>query len=145
MEFNDYQQRAYKALGLHDNPKDRANNWCLGLSGEVGEVQELIKHHYYGGEPLDKEKLAKEIGDVLWYANALASHFGLSLNQIAALNVAKLEHRHNDGVFSMDSSLARHKKEANFKDTEVYRQIVLALGCIPVDASIRNGGYRHEE
>ena len=145
MELKYYQQRAYKALGEHDDAKDRANNWCLGLSGEVGEVEELIKHHYYGGEKLNKVKLAKELGDVLWYINALASHFGLSMNMIATMNIAKLDHRHSDGVFSSEGSLNRHMKETEFKETDIYRTILLGLEKSPVEESIRNGGYHHGE
>jgi len=69
----------------------------IGLCGEVGEVAELIKKHLYHGKSLDKDMLAKEIGDVLWYLNYCASVFGLSMNDIAQKNVEKLMARYPNG------------------------------------------------
>lgn len=70
----------------------------LGLAGESGEVFELIKRHYRDGVPFDREKLKKEVGDVLWYVAMLATDLGLSLDEIAAANVAKLRDRASRGV-----------------------------------------------
>jgi NTP pyrophosphatase (non-canonical NTP hydrolase) len=145
MDFMQYQVSAYRALGTHDNPKDRANNWCLGLAGEVGEVEEVLKHHYYGGEPLSKDKLAKELGDVLWYLNAIASHHGMCLNIIAKLNLGKLEHRHTQDQFSVDSSQNRHSKENDWMNTEEYKILRHQLQYCLVDSKIINGGYRNEK
>lgn len=36
----------------------------LGLTGEAGEVAELLKKHVGHGHALDRDKLAKELGDV---------------------------------------------------------------------------------
>lgn len=43
----------------------------LGLVGEGGEVCDLVKKHVLHGHALDKAKLIKELGDVLWYNIAL--------------------------------------------------------------------------
>lgn len=52
-----------------DEPFDRALSLCgLGLSGEAGEVADLIKKYFYHGKPFDRAKLIEEAGDVLWYA-----------------------------------------------------------------------------
>ena len=39
----------------------------------------------------------EELGDVLWYVAGLASHYGLSLDDIMAGNVAKLNARYPNG------------------------------------------------
>lgn len=41
---------------------------ALGIAGETGEVCDLVKKHIGHGHPLDKSKLVKELGDLLWYA-----------------------------------------------------------------------------
>lgn len=65
----------------------------LGLVGEAGEVSEPIKKQLRGDGPLDRGKLALELGDVMHYACAIADHFGLDMEHILNLNVAKIEGR----------------------------------------------------
>ena len=45
-----------------------------------------------------REELKKEIGDVLWYAAGLSAELGLSLEDVAAFNIAKLQSRKERGV-----------------------------------------------
>ena len=75
---------------------------ALGLGG----YQELIKKHAFHGNGLDRDKAAKELGDVLWYLARAAADHGFRLSEIAALNVAKLRARYPDG-FSAAASEAR--------------------------------------
>lgn len=53
--------------------------FALGLTGETGEVAEVLTH---GHVLAPKEQLRKEIGDVLWYVTGLAHTFGLSLSEL---------------------------------------------------------------
>ena len=75
---------------------------ALGLAGESGEVCEKIKKYLRGDYTLsDEEKieeLEKEIGDVLWYLANLASDLHLSLEDIANMNIEKLQDRKNRNV-----------------------------------------------
>ena len=69
----------------------------LGLSGETGEVADKVKKIIRDKEgkisAKDSLDLAKELGDVLWYLATSARYLGLSLDEIAASNIAKLESR----------------------------------------------------
>ena len=48
--------------------------------------------------PDDKrESIALEVGDVLWYCAALAHDIGMTLEDVAKMNVAKLQSRQNRG------------------------------------------------
>lgn len=93
MNFEQY-QIVTSNMPLYDDP-------ALGLPGEVGEVLELIKKDRRPGErrkPIDREKLVKELGDVLWYLTRIATDYDIDLEEIAVVNVAKLEKRHREAA-----------------------------------------------
>lgn len=79
---------------------------CLGLCGETGELTDCLKKVVAHGHPLDKAAVAKELGDVLWYAAELASTLGLSLQDVAEKNIRKLQSRYPLG-FSHAASVNR--------------------------------------
>lgn len=95
MTFEEYQQAA---MSTAIYPTDKAILYpALGLCGEAGEVAEKIKKTIRdaGGE-FDEERrraVAFEVGDVLWYAAAIARDLGISLDEIARMNLAKLAAR----------------------------------------------------
>lgn len=69
----------------------------LGLVSESGEVADRVKRierddHGVVTEEKRRE-IAGELGDVLWYVAQVASEFKLSLDEIAAQNIAKLAGR----------------------------------------------------
>jgi len=78
----------------------------LKLAGEAGEVAEklgklLRDDGLRPGDALSgaqRDALAKEIGDVLWYVANLAADLGLDLNEVAAANLEKLASRQRRGV-----------------------------------------------
>jgi NTP pyrophosphatase (non-canonical NTP hydrolase) len=77
---------------------------ALGLAGEAGEVAEHAKKAIRddAGEVSDERraKMAKELGDVLWYVAQLASELELDLDEVAQANLDKLLSRQQRGVLS---------------------------------------------
>ncbi len=65
----------------------------LGLAGEVGSLLSEHKKHLREGDRyrVFTDHVAEEIGDILWYLANIAGKSGLSLGDIAAENLAKLE------------------------------------------------------
>jgi NTP pyrophosphatase (non-canonical NTP hydrolase) len=129
MEFKNYQEGTTKTFKPHrelTTKEAEILDWAIGLPGEVGEVSELIKHNIFHNEPIDKMKLAKEIGDVLWYVAALCKSYDIPMDACAALNLAKLEHRHG-GSFSFANSADRHAREEKFEETNIYKELKSAI------------------
>lgn len=84
---------------------------AIGMCGEAGEVSELVKKYAYHGHTIDREHLARELGDVLWYVSYMADLFGYSLGEIMAMNQEKLAKRYPDGKF--DEERSRNRKEGD--------------------------------
>ena len=93
MNFNEYQKHA-RSTAIY--PKEYKVIYpALGLCGEAGEVADKIKKTIRGDRPLEEVigNIADELGDVLWYLAILADDLGITLDQIAHWNVAKLNRR----------------------------------------------------
>lgn len=70
----------------------------LGLMGEAGEVAEKIKKMIRDDTRFTPYEIVKELGDVVFYATALANYYGSSLNEMLMLNIDKLDSREKRGV-----------------------------------------------
>ena len=86
----------------------RLLNGAAGLCGESGEVMDLIKKHLFQGHELDKEHVAKELGDVAWYLAVAADAIGYDLEFILKMNIDKLRSRYPGEGF--DSERSKHRK-----------------------------------
>lgn len=81
-------------------------NGVLGLTGEAGEVADIVKKALFQGHELDEEHLVEEIGDCLWYIAELATALGITLDDVAKRNIDKLRRRYPDG-FDAERSVNR--------------------------------------
>jgi NTP pyrophosphatase (non-canonical NTP hydrolase) len=99
MTFDEYQEACERTANRKDvdTREKRLANFALGIAGEAGEVCDLIKKHLYHGQPLDEEKVCRELGDVLWYVATLASTLAQPLGDVAGMNLAKLRARYPEG------------------------------------------------
>lgn len=102
MEMNDYQQAAISTAVYPGK-----GTWvglvytALGL-GEAGELQgkakKLMRDDDFNLTTDRREAMIGELGDVLWYAAALADELGVTLSDVAEANIAKLASRQSRGV-----------------------------------------------
>jgi NTP pyrophosphatase (non-canonical NTP hydrolase) len=94
MTFDNYQKQA---LNTAIDEGSELEQRVLGLVGESGEIADKIKKWYRDQDgdlnKLNKEDLAAELGDVLWYVAAFADFLGYKLSDIAQDNMAKLASR----------------------------------------------------
>jgi len=67
----------------------------LGLAGETGELLNEYKKKLRDGDAHKRfpERVAEELGDILWYVAATATKFGLDLDDIAQRNLHKTRAR----------------------------------------------------
>lgn len=104
MNFVEYQNEAKFFLDSPDTDHEFILGiLALGVSGEAGEVAEIMKKHLGHKHDLDKDKLIEELGDVLWYLAAIASKLNISLDTVAKENLKKLRTRYPNGFNSEDS------------------------------------------
>lgn len=103
----DYQNACIRTIG--DLTKDELLvNCALGLAGEAGEVIDHIKKHLYQGHDLDKDKIAEELGDLMWYIAVMAISIDYALGDIANNNIDKLLKRYPEGF---DTEKSKHRQE----------------------------------
>jgi NTP pyrophosphatase (non-canonical NTP hydrolase) len=80
-----------------DDPVGRTLHAAVGVSGEAGEVLDMVKKTWIYGKPLDRAKLVEEMGDILFYYFGLMQEHGLTLDEIAEANYTKLATRYPNG------------------------------------------------
>ena len=107
MTINEYQEEALRTESGMSKEYPRLLNGLMGLNGEAGECIDILKKHLFQGHELDKEHIAKELGDVAWYLAVSASAIGYDLETILQMNVDKLRARYPKGF---DSNLSQHRK-----------------------------------
>ena len=106
MNINEYQELAMTTLNPQLSKKDVLINSVMGLCGESGEAIDIVKKWLAQGHELDKERLAKELGDIAWYLAEAATALDMPLEQILQANIDKLTKRYPDG-FEVKRSLVR--------------------------------------
>lgn len=107
MTINEYQKEALRTESGMSKEYPRLLDGLMGLNGEAGECIDILKKHLFQGHELDKEHLAKELGDVAWYLAVSASAIGYDLETILWMNVEKLRERYPNGF---DSDLSQHRR-----------------------------------
>jgi NTP pyrophosphatase (non-canonical NTP hydrolase) len=96
MTFEEYQIEARKTA-IYPNMDNNFIYPALGLVGEAGEIAEKIKKvirddNYVITEE-KRAEITKELGDVLWYIANLSKELGISMEDVASANLAKLKSR----------------------------------------------------
>lgn len=97
MKLNEYQTQSWEfAL-----PQSRSTIYLLsGLVGEVGEFSSEIAKAQRDSVSFERysSNSKKELGDILWFVSGFASHYGFTLEDVAAENLKKLQSRKERGT-----------------------------------------------
>ena len=97
MTFDEYQKQALTTNLRKDDQLQELMQQVLGLGDESGEVLAIFKKWIRDDgadiSRLDRTKVAKELGDILWYIAVVAHDLDISMDDIAQTNVEKLKSR----------------------------------------------------
>lgn len=111
MDANEYQRQSMRTGNSNPSAQTRQaklTNAALGLCGEAGEFADALKKHFFHDHELDRDLLAKELGDILWYAALACEALELSMSDVMQANIAKLAKRYPDGF---DPERSRNREE----------------------------------
>jgi NTP pyrophosphatase (non-canonical NTP hydrolase) len=171
VELNDYQERANRTDQRpvrSDQPqleKEMALVYPLmGMSSEVGSLLTQYKKHVRdgGAHELFSRRVSEELGDVLWYVSNLAAKLGFELEDIAVLNLERINERWPaageelparllDEEFPEDEQLPR-QVEVRFEEAEEDGRAIVRLwrgdeklGNDVTDMNYDPDGYRFHD
>lgn len=80
-------------------PPELKKNFTMGLSGEAGEVTELIKKFFYHNKLYHLNDMTEELGGTLFYLVGLCNLHGITLEDVMEFNMNQLKERHPNGKF----------------------------------------------
>jgi NTP pyrophosphatase (non-canonical NTP hydrolase) len=103
MKMNQYQDLTARTALYFDDVVEEITAWTMGIAGESGEVADIVKKAVWHNHPWDHQKLAYELGDLLFYIARLSNVIGYSLDEVAVMNQQKLYSRYPNGFNSEDS------------------------------------------
>ena len=106
MTVNEYQKLAMTTLNPALDQKAVLINGVMGLCGESGEAIDIVKKWLAQGHALDRDRLAKELGDIAWYLAETATAIGYPLEEILQMNIDKLRARYPEG-FAVERAVNR--------------------------------------
>lgn len=101
MTFDDYQKKSRKTV-IYPKPGKNYLFPMLGLIGEAGELANYVKKVVRDDDNKmsaeTKERITKELGDVLWYLAQLCSEMKVSFSDLAEQNLDKVLSRLKRGA-----------------------------------------------
>jgi NTP pyrophosphatase (non-canonical NTP hydrolase) len=96
-DLDTYQAAAARTINPALGDQQRLLDATAGLAEEAGEALAHVRKHVMQGRALDRDALARELGDALWCLAVAARCIDLPLSEVAARNVDKLRARHPEG------------------------------------------------
>ena len=107
MPLADYQSHAARTANRALSPDDRLLDAAAGLAEEAGEILAAVRKHRFQARELDRDRVVVELGDALWCLSMVATALGVTLDDVADRNVAKLAARYPDGFSTKDANERR--------------------------------------
>ena len=77
-----------------------------GIATEAGELKDILKRKKFYGQPLNRQHLVEELGDLLWYVALAMDTIDTTFDEVMTVNIAKLKKRYPD-KFDADKALNR--------------------------------------
>ncbi len=130
MEFSEYQKSAEATDQAPVKGADDIKALILPLLGLAGESGSLLTHYkrfLRDGEAYSifRDRIAEELGDILWNVANIATKTGLDLNDVAKKNTQKINDRWHDNANSLfglklfDEHFPKHEQFPRYFEIEV--------------------------
>lgn len=105
MTLNEYAALARRTQNRELSGVEREMHALHGLSAEVGEIHSIYQK-VYQGHGLNDHEIMLELGDLLWFAVEMCDVMGVTLEDVARMNIEKLKRRYPQG-FDSERSVNR--------------------------------------
>jgi NTP pyrophosphatase (non-canonical NTP hydrolase) len=119
MELGEYQRTAQRTEKKVQTEGSDFIVPILGLAGEAGELLNEYKKKLRDGDAHERfsDRVAEELGDILWYVAATATKFRLDLEDIAERNLRKTQarwHSQDQNLLPAPAFDAKHEPTERF-------------------------------
>jgi NTP pyrophosphatase (non-canonical NTP hydrolase) len=106
LTLNQYQELALRTAPQGVSLSHDRTHAAWGLVDEVGEIAKALKKEHAYGKVVDVTNLIEEIGDCQWFIALMCRALGVSLEEVAKRNIAKLSARYPER-FTQERALNR--------------------------------------
>lgn len=119
MRLNEYQIMSKRTMPtpttyfdsqIEDYSDKQKSNYAMGLAGESGEVVDYLKKVIHHEKEFDRDNFVKEVGDAMHYLSGLCTMYGVTLEEVATMNILKLNKRYPNGFNKKDSEKRRDEE-----------------------------------
>ena len=83
---------------------------AIGIAGEAGELLDAVRKHVFDGQPLDRDNVIEELGDLCFYLEAAMMNIGIMRPLLQELNMAKLSKRYEGGYTDQQAQERKDKQ-----------------------------------
>ena len=157
MEFNDYQAQAQATDQVPQRGGDGLVVPLLGMISEAASLQNEYKKWLRDGSShiFFRDHIQEELGDILWYVANLATKLDISMDDIAASNLAKTStrwvHPERSGTWLFDEGFPEAEQlprtfVAVLSENEEHqdRKAILAIDGTPVGDELDSNSYEDD-
>lgn len=107
MNLKEYQELARRTQNTEITLAEQERHALFGMASEVGEIH-AVYQKVFQGHNMDYMKVVDEMGDLMWFLAELADSIGVTLDDVAEHNIAKLKKRYPNG-FDVEHSVHREE------------------------------------
>jgi NTP pyrophosphatase (non-canonical NTP hydrolase) len=140
MDLNKYQKEAFKTDQVKGQGEKSIVVPLLGLAGEAGSLLTEYKKRFRDGKAykIFDERLAEELGDILWYIANIATKSGLALDDIANQNLEKVRERWQS-ISDLDTTPKGYKlfDEAFALEEQLPRKFTVSLEEVKLPNTVK--------
>jgi NTP pyrophosphatase (non-canonical NTP hydrolase) len=141
MDLREYQNEGAKTDQVPEGKEYNMIVPLLGLAGETGSLLTEYKKYLRDKDAyrIFNERIAEELGDILWYVANIATKFGLDLDEIAKNNLTKIRGRWQNIQDTNSPQSARHLlfDDAFPSKEQLPRQFEVTIQEFQADQSVR--------